>query len=69
MDDAVHVSLPSAVFLRAGFWRETSAGATKVGLRHGYEAQLPRLSVSADVKLTHCAKVKVTHLGHDGSLL
>ncbi|MBV6778632.1 hypothetical protein, partial [Xanthomonas euvesicatoria] len=27
------------------------------------------VSVSADVKLTHSAEVKVTHLGHDGGLL
>ncbi|MBV6776669.1 hypothetical protein KWH37_09145, partial [Xanthomonas campestris pv. carissae] len=26
------------------------------------------LRVSADVKLTHSAEVKVTHLGHDGGL-
>ena len=25
-------------------------------------------AVSADVKLTHCAEVKVTHLGEDGGL-
>ncbi|MGD3338403.1 hypothetical protein AB5N79_24005, partial [Xanthomonas citri pv. citri] len=28
-----------------------------------------REAVSADVKLTHSAEVKVTHLGHDGGLL
>lgn len=27
------------------------------------------LSVSAGVKLTHCAEVKVTHLGEDGGFL
>ncbi|MCD0257070.1 hypothetical protein JWH11_02535, partial [Xanthomonas melonis] len=28
-----------------------------------------KAGVSADVKLTHCGEVKVTHLGHDGGLL
>ncbi|MGD3338298.1 hypothetical protein AB5N79_23400, partial [Xanthomonas citri pv. citri] len=39
-----------------------------------YQQQLIKLQrlnlgVSADVKLTHSAEVKVTHLGHDGGLL
>ncbi|MCD0278820.1 hypothetical protein JWH04_07675, partial [Xanthomonas melonis] len=39
------------------------------GVRQRTELATQRMRVSADVKLTHSAEVKVTHLGHDGGLL
>jgi hypothetical protein len=47
------------------FWRAMVAVRLTSQQKSGPESQV----VSADVKLTHCAEVKVTHLGEDGGLL